>query len=1052
MSLIYLRLVFLLLVLDSNKSFAGPLPVSTLSPVSPASLASLASNESTHNSLSGTDSAAFGTRSTAFENTSGPTTRTSSESAPFFSLLFGGPTSAPPPPFGTGSPISTLVSPLESASTAPTRVPLGTGASTGEAQPTPLTTQETLSPTGSSLKSTVTSVVSGKTDLVAVLFGGAFATPMVLPSPATKKLDATGTAAVASASAFSDQMAGIFPQIEAFINNPVKSEADGATKAIGGALSAGAGLLGSLPGGGGKSGGGGGGGGCGGKRRRDLHRRGLLGDILGAVSCVVEGAKEIGNTIEGGVKGTESELENAAKEVASHLKNLKPEVAALKNIGPADENGEPSKSDSKHTSTSKSKSSTASTASSSSSLHPRNVNRGEACSRTCSAVTFKGCKTVSPTITSSTVTVSPSSHPVFCGIANPQCLSNKLTPPKGPIAKCKDCLTDSHSMAYIAPSTLTKLPSGAEVSKRSGPTMPSHPLDFQIHASKINEKAPSEPTPATPSDSKVLDPSVAMNLTARAMPRPEHFYSQDQFLFSELSQAKMVPHGGRMTNGKDLAASTAITREFLNQPVKLGVVNLYGCTSVIVASSRGVWQSHFWEIGSFMMNKGDNDEEILFSDLYFDEDQFTKDVLDAFDRGSTWDPNQSDHGVRVHAQPGGIFAKEYDPEVVIITPRDRDIGEEGFVEFPIQVGQIKDKINEIFGWNSNENRPRVVEYDSLPGADPAVQDPSNPQGFSWPQGKALFQYDPLEAIEEDTNLFAYPGCNPDQQLAAFQIWVEDQPTPVLRKMWPALPAQLHPEMAPHRKRADAPACTKPNPKSAPATPSATLKPSTPITKSKLAPSSTVSPSTALKPSHSSSTLLPKVSLSLGVPVQGGHHSTTRPTSTPSPAHPPPPPPAYQTGTCKLRIKEWKEAPAGNPYVNWDIAITDNGGKELFNKTSRSELGDTMAIEKADSKLPYSVFVEFLKNTKRPSAHKRNIWKRTLERFTRNPVLIPKDEKTYKTWPIEIEAGSFIFDSWDQGSKLPSCSAWKLDDSDEKKPTALGCAEERDHDDAGAVEA
>ncbi|KAB8072309.1 hypothetical protein BDV29DRAFT_158655 [Aspergillus leporis] len=61
-------------------------------------------------------------------------------------------------------------------------------------------------------------------------------------------------------------------------------------------------------------------------------------------------------------------------------------------------------------------------------------------------------------------------------------------------------------------------------------------------------------------------------------------YSQNLVLGMEL-----VPHG---------SPSSAITKRFRGKDFTTGVVNLYGCTSVIIVSDNTLYLSHFWEARS----------------------------------------------------------------------------------------------------------------------------------------------------------------------------------------------------------------------------------------------------------------------------------------------------------------------------------------------------------------------------------------------------------------------------------------------------------------------
>ncbi|EFQ94143.1 hypothetical protein PTT_08263 [Pyrenophora teres f. teres 0-1] len=49
----------------------------------------------------------------------------------------------------------------------------------------------------------------------------------------------------------------------------------------------------------------------------------------------------------------------------------------------------------------------------------------------------------------------------------------------------------------------------------------------------------------------------------------------------------------------DTQVTTALYRDFKDKKVIMGMVNIYGCTSVLVISHLGAWRSHFWEHPSF---------------------------------------------------------------------------------------------------------------------------------------------------------------------------------------------------------------------------------------------------------------------------------------------------------------------------------------------------------------------------------------------------------------------------------------------------------------------
>ncbi|KAF2814456.1 uncharacterized protein BDZ99DRAFT_473515 [Mytilinidion resinicola] len=1072
MELIYLRPALLLLVLSSNNAFAGPMKLATEgSPCVNLAVPKLRAGVYTSDTES-----VFSQSTTSSSDLSSQ----SVDNTQFASPL---PTSFPKP-LGTASSFKDTSS---------------SGVKSGSfSNPATITASSTLSfitgaPNNGPVVQTITSTISGKAVLVPVLLGGAFTTPVALPSPVTNILNPTGTAAWASASVFSGQISALYPLIERWIDNPQSSEVNDVTKAIEGVLPFGAALLASLPGrppgAGGKSGGGG----CGGKTRRDLYGRSILGDLFNtiadAVSCVTEGVEDISNAIKKGTVGTEAELTDAIKSVESQLENLKPEVEALKD-DPGDESEsttDPASSSLSTTSSSFSYTRTQTVTNcnavctTTASTYTQNVNRGKACSRTCSAVIVEGCTSVSPTISSSIVTITPSSQPFLCDANSAECLSNDLAPPPGPVEGCQDCLTDSLSMAYITPSTVTALPIGSELYKRSVLTASSRLQTFQIPSIDLDNHASDDQTRVKSSSAKRSSPSLVANLTAHTLPVPG--IDQAQYLYNELRQAILVPHPSipNPSGNGNIGVPSALTSLLSGNRGRMGVINLYGCTSVIVTSQQGVWISHFWEAPAFTKviipaTHDADGNEITPAQYAFDQKQFENDVLNRLEWGFVFNGQKTD-GLHLLSAPGARFDRQYDPHVTIVAPRRKvAFAEPADLAYPGQVGQIVTKIREIFG-------------------------------------KVLFQYDPYEV------LFDTCDGRPAQQWAAYQIWLEDNPNPILEKTWPASLSQL----VPHRKRDESLACNISNSMPTSASTLSSFVTSTRATTSIQTTSTTVSseispPNQAsmwsviisdmesfVKASASStasqtttsaslptSTLTAMITSSAAVPGQGGVPacaymiasdlgggamctadycncggtpaplltSTTAGTtvtdcgySTQPPASqcpqtlstsPPPssaaqsapsspgttntqPPPPFAPGNCKIHIKEWfgTDEPWLAPVYS-SLQIYDGQGTQLYTFDSGSvPWGNSVTAPMADSKLPYDVTVTF--STDVPKRRKRAGLGNSL---LRGRLYVPQPSYAEHTWNkrlVTIGAGDthWDFSMTDQTKPWCSVGAWDM---------------------------
>lgn len=245
--------------------------------------------------------------------------------------------------------------------------------------------------------------------------------------------------------------------------------------------------------------------------------------------------------------------------------------------------------------------------------------------------------------------------------------------------------------------------------------------------------------PIFPDLKKKRSVEMQSGIDKRVLPVPsDPPYNGDvtAFLLDEYAWATWVPLRRDPNH-----PSSALARQLNNQRLDLAVDGLYGCTSVVVISTQGVWISHFWEGDSFV------------------PDRFQKDVLDAMDGG---DGTPDMPGIRQYTGFRGQFNQAEVPRTIIITPRMRASQTPGVLEFRAYVDQIKERLQHIIP----SSTPIVIDYVAR------FDEISQTQTAS---GKVLFQYDPTQSWLPDPRYL--PACTPMQQ-ATVRLWVEDRPQPV----------------------------------------------------------------------------------------------------------------------------------------------------------------------------------------------------------------------------------------------------------------------------------
>ena len=164
------------------------------------------------------------------------------------------------------------------------------------------------------IKTIITTTVSGSpvTESASLALQAGLSAPELLPSATT--VDPSGTVANSSASIFGTQIIFATSAISDYITASTNSRSKtSAIKAVRSAESFGIKLRADL--------GGLGGGGGGGRPKSCSSGHGLLGDLLGTVSCAVDSLDHISGDIEGGIEDIE-DLKNDLKELDPIAANL----------------------------------------------------------------------------------------------------------------------------------------------------------------------------------------------------------------------------------------------------------------------------------------------------------------------------------------------------------------------------------------------------------------------------------------------------------------------------------------------------------------------------------------------------------------------------------------------------------------------------------------------------------------------------------------------------------------------------------------------------------
>ena len=216
-------------------------------------------------------------------------------------------------------------------------------------------------------------------------------------------------------------------------------------------------------------------------------------------------------------------------------------------------------------------------------------------------------------------------------------------------------------------------------------------------------------------------------------------------------------------------------------PLTFGVNGLYGCTSLIVHSTKGVWISHFFEDPSFFSLTLNYDVRDPDARRTQQQAMFKEQIIDLLGPG---DSSGLFVGLNTFmgADPttGSPFSEDASVEAVIITPEK----ENGDRLYEDMAEQIAAEVTRLFGGNraADDSGRLASDVDFI---NYISQEPT--PGFTT-RGLALFQYESVQARCQN------PNTGEIVQFAERRLWFESENTgPLVLENWQAWPEQAVPD-------------------------------------------------------------------------------------------------------------------------------------------------------------------------------------------------------------------------------------------------------------------
>ncbi|CAD6593255.1 MAG: hypothetical protein ASARMPRED_007182 [Alectoria sarmentosa] len=219
--------------------------------------------------------------------------------------------------------------------------------------------------------------------------------------------------------------------------------------------------------------------------------------------------------------------------------------------------------------------------------------------------------------------------------------------------------------------------------------------------------------------------------------------------------------------------SSSLFFPLTNYPFTLAVAGLYGCTSLIVQSTKGVWMSHLWERPSFDDPTINAEQQQL---------RFQQQVINILGPG---DGTGGFPGLSQFLGPGGAFSPDMHVQAVIVTPRFRLNPVPGVMMYAGMAQQIARTVTALFGgdWDTGDQgtlASPVIFKDYTPLSDDFSQQYTA-------SGKAIFQYEPAQG--RCINMWTGEPA----QFAAERLWFENLESQVTDYFWPIWPEQAVPD-------------------------------------------------------------------------------------------------------------------------------------------------------------------------------------------------------------------------------------------------------------------
>ncbi|PPJ52854.1 hypothetical protein CBER1_11258 [Cercospora berteroae] len=284
-------------------------------------------------------------------------------------------------------------------------------------------------------------------------------------------------------------------------------------------------------------------------------------------------------------------------------------------------------------------------------------------------------------------------------------------------------------------------------------------------SSATSKSSTTDSTSKTTSTKSTSTTSSSTECTRSATVTNEHVTCSTTVIGSTSTTTLCDPEPGKPHFA---GATTSQAFPFRSTAFSTAVEGLFGCTSLIVVSTGGVFISHIFEDPTFL--DGTKATPQFPNGLLADDAVWTRDVRQAIFRGDTtnW---VVQHGLARLTMNENIFDKEtykiFPPHIITPMPVDMPIpGRKPSDKWRYQ-GRI-DQLKELIRATMNQEAV-IVPYDPLFGPEESREHMDKTA-----RGKVLVQYDPKAKVEEreekDPKTGAKRICS--YQIAGLKIWVD----------------------------------------------------------------------------------------------------------------------------------------------------------------------------------------------------------------------------------------------------------------------------------------